>query len=163
MCIRDSTTSEDGENNSCTYVGLKQRSMAYSKYASSINYGARQYASLRSLLQSSDWAQATALLRTEDKTPPPGPVDAELKMVLLATALLTSPNFPGPSRELLVARYYVNEVHFCNQEVLAAVEEQNQSRALAAWEYGRDAWNSYFFAIDRQIVPKVGDKFAPIV
>jgi SAM-dependent MidA family methyltransferase len=73
--------------------------------------------------------------------------------------MLTSPNFPGPSRELLVARYYVNEIHYVNQQMLQDILKHNAQGALAAWEYGKDAWNSYFWTIDRQITPKVGDKF----
>lgn len=158
-----SCTTDGENNNSCTYVSLKQRSAAYNKYASSIAAGAQQFGTLQALLQSSSWSQAETLLRTPNAAPPPPPVDAELKMVLLATALLTSPNFPLPSTELLVARYYVNEVHFSHQEILAAIEERDQRRALAAWEYGKDAWNSYFASIDRQIVvEKVGDKFVGV-
>lgn len=76
--------------------------------------------------------------------------------------MLTSPNFPGPSRELLVARFYANEVRFAHREILAAVQERDASRALRAWEFGRDSWNSFFQVVARQIVPKVGDKFEAI-
>lgn len=78
-------------------------------------------------------------------------------------AMLTSPNFPGPSRELLVARYYANEVRFANREILAAVRERDAGRALQAWQFGKDSWNSYFQVVARQIVPKVGDPFEIIV
>jgi hypothetical protein len=89
-------------------------------------------------------------------------VDAELKMVLFATAVTTSPNFPGPSRELLVARFYVNEVRYAHERIAAALSDGDADTALAAWMFGRDSWNSYFTVVNRSVVPKVGDKFAPI-
>lgn len=175
-----SCATNDGQN-SCTYVSLKQRIPAYTKYASSISYGADQYrklglvlAKLPSSSSSSSsvgpdntsaaavWSEAASYLEREDKIYPPGIIDAELKMLLFATAMLTSPNFPGPSKELLVSRYYVNELHFANGETLTALYEHDAIRAQAAYAYGRDCWNSYYQTIDRQIVPKMGEKFVPI-
>jgi hypothetical protein len=166
------TTSESTGSNSCTYVSLGQRRAAYTKYASSIRYGADDYQTLGSILLSIQksslqpisilqpfWEEAASLLKPSQ---PSAPVDAELKMVLLATALLTSPNFPGPSRELLVARFYANEVRFAHREIYTAVQGQDIQRAVVAWEFGRDSWNSYFQAIARAIVPKVGNPFNAI-
>jgi hypothetical protein len=171
-----SCETNDGQN-SCTYVSLKQRIPAYTKYASSISYGADQYRKLGMVLAklpssssslsvggpyAAVWSEAASYLEREDKIYPPGIIDAELKMLLFATAMLTSPNFPGPSKELLISRYYVNELHFANGETLTALYEQDAIRAQAAYAYGRDCWNSYYQTIDRQIVPKVGEKFTPI-
>jgi hypothetical protein len=157
-----------GGTNSCTYVSLKQRIPAYSKYASSILYGAKEFQALGRILyddniQNYDWRNLAApYLVTEEKRYPPGPMDAELKLILLATALLTSPNFPGPSRELLVARFYANEVHFAHAEIVRALTANDRIRAQAAWEFGRDSWNSYFQVVNKAIVPKVGEPF-PII
>lgn len=169
-------TGTDGTN-SCTYVSLNQRIPAYTKYASSIQYGARDYSRLGAILkqlkdhdaaggdnkEGSLWRQAETFLRVDERTPPPAPVDAELKMILFATAMLTSPNFPGPGKELLVARFYVNELHHANQQCWQAVQARDAATALAAWEFGKDSWNSFLQTIDRQIVPKVGDKLDPVV
>jgi hypothetical protein len=78
-------------------------------------------------------------------------------------AMLTSPNFPGPSRELLVARFYANEVRHANREILYAARSRDLNRAAQAWTFGRDSWNSYFQVVARQIVPKVGEPFQSIV
>jgi hypothetical protein len=168
------TTSESTGTNSCTYVSLNQRRSAYSKYASSIAYGATEYDKLGSILQSIQksvpasqnsqqlWQNAEALLKQDESTPPPAVIDAELKMVLFATGMLTSPNFSGPSRELLVARFYANEVRFAHREILEAVRERNIDRAIGAWEFGRDSWNSYFQSVARSIVSKVGEAFVAI-
>jgi len=94
----------------------------------------------------------------------PSPIfDSTRKMVLLATALLTSPNYSGPPRDLFVARYYVNEVAFAASEMRDAIDSRDINRARDAWEYGKDSWNSYYAVVNRAIVPKVGDKFEPVV
>ena len=160
------SSSESG-GNSCTYVSLGQRTQAYGKYHFAIEDGAREFQKLGKVLratQASDsaWQEATPFFIRLERTPPPAIIDAELKMILLATALTTSPNFPGPSRELLVARFYANEAHFAAQEIEAAIETHDSMRALQAWEFGKDSWNSYFQVVNRSIVPKVGDKFQPI-
>jgi hypothetical protein len=173
-----SCETNDKDQNSCTYVSLKQRIPAYTKYGSSITYGADQYRKLGVVLAklpssssvggpdaaaaAAVWSEAASYLEREDKIYPPGIIDAELKMLLFATAMLTSPNFPGPSKELLISRYYINELHFANGETLTALYEHDTIRARAAYAYGRDCWNSYYQTIDRQIVPKVGEKFTPI-
>eukprot|EP00977_Amphora_coffeiformis_P026723 scaffold29365_cov153-Amphora_coffeaeformis.AAC.4 len=155
------TSSVDG-GNSCTYVSLKQRGPAYAKYGSTIAQGGKEYEALGKILRQSnpDWAQALGLIRADLGA---ATVDAELKMILLATALMTSPNFPIPSKELLVARYYANEIHYAQGKLRTAVEERNREDALQIWEFGKDGWNSYFTVVNRSITPKVGDKFELIV
>lgn len=130
-----SCTSADG-GNPCTYVSLKQRGPAYSKYASTIFQGAKEYQALGGILQQSEpsWDQAVPLIRADLGA---AAVDAELKLILLATALTTSPNFPVPSKELLVARFYANEVHYAQKALLAAVETRDQALALEAWKFGK--------------------------
>ncbi|GAX12745.1 hypothetical protein FisN_15Hh224 [Fistulifera solaris] len=167
-----SCTSNAVTGNSCTYVSLKQRAPAYSKYSFALSYGAKEYAKLGQLLQQrialsptdeTLWDEAREYLVTPMKSIPPAIIDAELKGVLFATAMTTSPNFPGPTRELLVARFYMNEAHYASQQMLAAVEKRDIVRAIQAWEFGKDSWNSYFQIVNRSIVPKVGEKFEQIV
>lgn len=83
-------------------------------------------------------------------------------MVLLSTALLSSPNYTGPPFELLIARYYINEVAFSMREITDALKSGDVERAAAAWEFGADSWNSYFTIVNNAIVPKVGEKFVMI-
>lgn len=80
-------------------------------------------------------------------------------MVLLSTSLLTSPNYTGPPFELLIARYYINEVGFALREIADALRVNDMDRARGAWEFGADSWNSYFTIVNNAIVPKVGEKF----
>jgi hypothetical protein len=165
-----------GGGNPCTYISLKQRAPAYSKYASSILAGSQEYQALGGHLQNlrriakgidsssieTSWQEAASYVVTEEHSPPPPIVDAELKMILFATAMTTSPNFPGPSRELLVSRFYVNEAHYAHIAIKLAILSRDLDAALQAWQFGRDSWNSYFQAVSRSIVPKVGERFAPI-
>jgi hypothetical protein len=171
-------TSADGSStNSCTYVPLRQRIPAYSKYAYNIALGAKEYQQVGDLLRkqlqlqqsggdsnlSSSWQMETLSYLQSSSSSPPPTKDSLLKMVLLASGLLTSPNFSGPNRELLVARFYVNEVRFALAELIDALQQSDLTRAIQAWEFGRDHWNSYFVIVNRHIVPKVGETFERIV
>jgi hypothetical protein len=161
-----------GATNSCTYVSLKQRIPAYTKYGFAISDGAREYKKLGLLLEqvvatNNDdggiWQEAAPFLVYEERTIPPAIIDAELKMILFATAMLTSPNFPTPGRELLVARFYVNELHFANQEIAMAIHTRDSQRAIEAWKFGRDSWNSYFKVVNKAITAKVGEPLVKII
>ena len=163
------TTAEGGGSNSCTYVSLKQRIPAYSKYAFNIGLGAKEYQSLGKLLKDAAksnnekaWNDAAYYVTQVPSTPPPPTIDALLKMVLFASAMLTSPNYSGPTREILVARFYINEIGFAIKEMRAAIEERDAVRALDAWTFGKDNWNSYYQVVNPKVTVKVGDKFEPI-
>jgi len=158
-------TSQDngGGSNSCTYVSLKQRIPTYSKYGFIIALGAKEYSLIGNLLKKGDFKGAVPYLLTGPQQPPPPSVDALLKMVLFASGMLTSPNYSGPSKRLLVARFYANEVGFAIEEIKDAIDAQDQQRAIAAWEFGKDSWNSYFQIVNDSISVKVGDKFEPIL
>jgi hypothetical protein len=152
----------NGGSNSCTYVSLKQRIPTYSKYGFIIALGAKEYSMLGNSLRNGDWKGAVPYLMTKPEQPPPPPVDALLKMVLFASGMLTSPNYSGPSKRLLIARFYANEKGFAIQEIKDAIDAGDQQRAIAAWEFGKDSWNSYFQIVNDSISVKVGDKFVPI-
>lgn len=160
------TTEGGAASNSCTYVSLKQRIPAYSKYAYGIGMGAKEFQLLGKSLQEASrtngdkaWQTAATYVTTLPSTPPPPPVDALLKMVLFASQMLTAPTYSGPSRELLVARFYANETSFALKEIAAAIEAKDAQRALLAWDFGKDSWNSYYQVVNGKISPKVGDKF----
>ncbi|KAL7535494.1 hypothetical protein ACHAXR_007951 [Thalassiosira sp. AJA248-18] len=155
-------TKSDSTGNSCTYVSLKQRIPAYSKYAFSIDLGAREFEKLGKILRSSNpnWNEAAKFVDSGFESNMPAPsVDALLKMALFATQVLTSPNFSGPNREFLVSRYYINEVAFATKELAKAIDERDTATALGLWEFGKDSWNSYLSIVNRSISPKVGEKF----
>uniref|UniRef100_A0A7S2HEF0 Uncharacterized protein n=1 Tax=Helicotheca tamesis TaxID=374047 RepID=A0A7S2HEF0_9STRA len=158
----------DNTSNSCTYVPLKLRSAGYSKYAFLISLASREYQTLGKILEkekdSIAWDEAASLVDQGGSGQVPSAVcDAIRKMVLLATALLTSPNYSGPNIDLFVARYYVNEVAYAASQVKNAIEARDVATARDAWEYGKDSWNSYYVVVNRAIVPKVGEQFESIM
>ena len=156
------TSQENGGSNSCTYVSLKQRIPTYSKYGFAISLGAKEYSMLGNSLRRGDWNGATSYLMQDPQQSSPPSVDALLKMVLFASGMLTSPNYSGPSKRLLVARFYANEVGFAIEEIKEAIDARDQQRAIAAWDFGRDSWNSWIQIVNDSISVKVGDKFVPI-
>mmetsp|Transcript_26313 Transcript_26313/g.39856 ORF Transcript_26313/g.39856 Transcript_26313/m.39856 type:complete len:265 (+) Transcript_26313:63-857(+) len=156
------TCDSSGGTNSCTYVPLKQRIPAYSKYAFLISVGAKDFSKIGKALSSLDWEVAESLLSDSESGMPSAITDSLLKMVLFASSMLTTPNYSGPSRELLVARFYANEVGFAVKELKHAVDARNLDRAMAAWVFGKDSWNSYFTLVNKQISEKVGDKFEAV-
>ena len=61
-----------------------------------------------------------------------------------------------------MARFYVNEAHFATKEVAKAINEKDASRALEAWKFGKDSWNSFLNIVNPSIAPKVGEPIPPI-
>jgi len=156
------TCTESAAGNSCTYVALSQRIPTYSKYAFNVRLGASDFGKLGEILNSGsniDWAIANSFLSDSTSGMPSPICDSLLKSLLMAGGLLTSPNYSGPPKELLVARFYINEVAFSVNELREAIAVRDETRAKMAWEFGRDSWNSYFAVVNKNISPKVGDKF----
>jgi len=174
------TQSGDGAtSNSCTYVSLKQRIPTYSKYGFTIALGAKEYTQLGKVLKeavdvsssssspslpASLWNTASSYVFTPDdgssqQQLPPPTIDALVKMVLFASGMLTSPNFSGPNKRLLVARYYANETSYAVREIQNAIQLKDPRRAYEAWLYGKDSFNSWIECVNDSISSKVGDKF----
>ena len=155
-------TKSEVTGNSCVYVSLKQRIPAYGKYFFSIDNGVKEYSQLGKILRSTNpnWNEAAKLVDPGLDTRMPSPaVDSLLKMALFATQMLTSPNFTGPNRELLVSRYYINECAFALEGLAKSIDERDTATSLALWEFGKDSFNSYLSILNRSITPKIGDKF----
>lgn len=138
---------------SCSYVGLKQRYEGYKK--------GRYAVELASKALDGDLREAAA-----------GEIDfpdecadkfekALRRCSLLSNALLISENY-GTSNEALVARFYLNEAFYGSKTLAAACKQADLAAAAQAWALCRDSWNSFLVLVNRAIVPKVGDKF-PLV
>ena len=158
-------TKSEATGNSCVYVSLKQRIPAYGKYFFSIDNGIKEYSQLGKILRSPNpnWNEAAKLVDPGLDTRMPSPaVDSLLKMALFATQMLTSPNFTGPNRELLVSRYYINECAFALKGLEKSIDERDVATSLGLWEFGKDSFNSYLSILNRSISPKVGDKIEPV-
>jgi len=76
-------------------------------------------------------------------------------MGLMANGFLASEN-TGTTNELLLARWYINEIFLDINDIKNA---DSKSSALAAHAAAKRALNSYISLMNRVITSKVGDKF----
>jgi hypothetical protein len=145
--------------NSCTYVPIAQRYQAYAKYEPRLSRGLREYQrTILGAIRASDFdalAQATA--RGSGSDLPAPAVDALLKAALLASQLLVSPNNVREKKQCSLALFYVNEASYALDLLAVAAAHRDANAAAAAWQFGRDSWNSYLAVVNPSIVPKVGD------
>jgi hypothetical protein len=74
---------------------------------------------------------------------------------LLANGFLGSEN-TGTTNELLLARWYINEVYLRIGDIQNAASE---AEAMNAYNAAIKAFNSYFSMLNRVINSKVGNKF----
>ena len=67
-------------------------------------------------------------------------------------------------REILVARYYINEFHYATERIaeLLGADEIDWTAAADLWRLGADSYNSFFVCVNKAIVPKVGEKFLAV-
>ena len=150
-------------DNSCTYVPIQQRYSAYTKYELRLSRGLRIFSELKGAIERRDWtAVAAGVYRGEAGTPPSPAVDALLKAGLLASQLLVSPNNLREKKESSLAIFYVNEASYALELLGSAASKADAPAALAAWDFGRDSWNSYLAVVNPSIVPKVGEPFGLI-
>mmetsp|Transcript_7284 Transcript_7284/g.10430 ORF Transcript_7284/g.10430 Transcript_7284/m.10430 type:complete len:283 (+) Transcript_7284:90-938(+) len=126
------------------YDGLK-------KYGTRVNAGAQFINNLGEAIRSVTDGNF------KDVIPDPlsAPEYALRPMGLLANSFLASEN-TGTTNELLLARWYINEMLLQVGDIKAAKSEQD---ALKSYSAAKKAVNSYFAMLNRVITPKVGDKF----
>jgi hypothetical protein len=73
----------------------------------------------------------------------------------MANGFLASEN-TGTTNELLLSRYYINEMYLDISDMRNAVSQPEKE---AAWKRAKQACNSYLGLMNRVITQKVGDKF----
>ena len=83
------------------------------------------------------------------------PIYALRPLGLLANGFLGSEN-TGTTNELLLARWYINEVYLRIGDIQNAASE---AEAMNAYNAAIKAFNSYFSMLNRVINSKVGNKF----
>eukprot|EP00283_Hemiselmis_rufescens_P018640 CAMPEP_0173457010 /NCGR_PEP_ID=MMETSP1357-20121228/57000_1 /TAXON_ID=77926 /ORGANISM="Hemiselmis rufescens, Strain PCC563" /LENGTH=269 /DNA_ID=CAMNT_0014424277 /DNA_START=102 /DNA_END=911 /DNA_ORIENTATION=+ len=136
LCVEDS----------CGYVGLKQRYEGYKKYKAAITEVSTAVAAISGGASNAEVGSEEALGKNLRRA------------ILFANTQLISENY-GTGNEALVSRFYVNEAYYALGECFSAKDE---AKRQAAADLLRDSWNSYLTVVNRAIVPKVGDKFALI-
>ena len=78
---------------------------------------------------------------------------------LLANSFLASEN-TGTTNELMLARWYINEMYLRIGDYRGALQKGDQKDAEACYGYLTKAMNSYLTLINRSISSKVGDQFS---
>lgn len=79
---------------------------------------------------------------------------------LLANSFLASEN-TGTTNELMLARWYINEMGLRIDDYKRALEQHgNEKEANACYAYLKKAMNSYLTLINRSISSKVGEQFS---
>jgi hypothetical protein len=77
---------------------------------------------------------------------------------LLANSFLASEN-TGVSNELMLARWYINEIYLRIGDLRTALEKGDTKEASVCKACLKKAMNSYLTLLNRQVTSKVGDKF----
>lgn len=77
---------------------------------------------------------------------------------LLANSFLASEN-TGMTNELMLQRWYINEMYLRIGDYRNALEKGDAKEAKVSYECLGKAMNSYLSLLNRQITSKVGDKF----
>lgn len=125
------------------FVRIQTRYDAYNKYAPKVKLGLSAFEDLRKALAARDSdAAADANTVVLKSLRPAG---------LLANNLLVSESV---NSDVLLARYYVNEVYFRLTDI------QQQQSPASVLEAALPYFNSYLICVNRAIPPKVGEKFA---
>jgi len=79
-------------------------------------------------------------------------------MGLLANQFLASEN-TGTTNELLLARWYINEMYLLIGDVKTSLEAKDPKSAEASYQSLIKAVNSFLGLLNRVVTDKVGDKF----
>lgn len=126
------------------FAPSQQRYDTLKKYGDRIQKGLAMIASLDSY-------------SVENDIPDPTTLDVyQLRpMGLLANGFLASEN-TGTTNELLLARYYINEMYLDIQDLRNASSKKEKT---TAWVNAKKACNSYLGLMNRVITAKVGNKF----
>lgn len=78
---------------------------------------------------------------------------------LLANSFFASEN-TGTTNELMLARWYINEMYLRIRDYKSALDKGDEKEAKACYVYLNKAMNSYLTLINRSISSKVGEQFS---
>lgn len=131
---------------SMPFVLSQQRYDALKKYGDRVKSGTQAVNALEGDIKAGNYASVT---NGDD------PKYALRPLGLLANGFLASEN-TGTTNELLLARWYINEVYLRLSDISRA---SNEKDALVAHSAAKSAINSYFAMLNRVITSKVGNKF----
>ena len=127
------------------FTPSQQRYDTMKKYRERVLKGVAQLASIAEKIESNEYSSILDGSAPEYYIRPMG---------LMANGFLASEN-TGTTNELLLARWYINEISLDIDDVKNA---KSKHEAVAAFTAAKKAANSYLSLINRVITPKVGDK-----
>lgn len=128
------------------FVLSQQRYDTLKKYGSRVKAGAEVLVSLEEDIKNGNFANIA---------PADDPKYALRPLGLMANGFLASEN-TGTTNELLLARWYINEIYLRISDMKNAT---NKDEALIAYSAAKKSLNSYLSMINRVITSKVGNKF----
>lgn len=128
------------------FVLSQQRYDSMKKYGERVRSGAEALNKLDAVIKEGNFSKIAGC---DD------PTFALRPLGLLANGFLASEN-SGTTNELLLARWYINEMYLRIGDIQSAPSELE---ALKAHDAAKKAMNSYFSMLNRVITPKVGNKF----
>ncbi len=132
------------------FTPSQQRYDAMKKYRERVQRGVDLIASLGEVIAKGDYATISDSTAPEYSIRPMG---------LLANNFLASEN-TGTTNELLLARWYINEINLDIDDIKNASSKVEAAKAHRA---AMNALNSFLGMLNRVITPKVGDKFDLVV
>ncbi|KAL7506627.1 hypothetical protein ACHAXN_003878 [Cyclotella atomus] len=134
---------------SMPFAPSQQRYDALKKYGSRIKIAADEIVKIGSAESSADIPDAT------------DPVYQLRAFGLLANSFLATEN-TGTTNELMLARWYINEIYLRIGDTKSALEKGDAKEAKACYGYTKKSLNSYLTLLNRVITSKVGDPFGYI-
>lgn len=128
------------------FVLSQQRYDTLKKYGSRVKAGAEALVALEADINNGNFASIA---------PADDPKYALRPLGLMANGFMASEN-TGTTNELLLARWYINEIYLRISDMKNAT---SKDEALIAYNAAKKSMNSYLSMINRVITSKVGNKF----
>ena len=128
------------------FVLSQQRYEALKKYGSRVKSAVDEIVAIGNAASPADIPDAT------------DPVYQLRALGLLANSFLASEN-TGTTNELMLSRWYINEVYLRIGDTKSALEKGDANEAKLCYSYVKKAMNSFLTMMNRQITTKVGDPF----
>lgn len=131
------------------FVPSQQRYEALKKYGDRIRSASEEILKIGSATTAADIPEATDAIY-------------QLRALgLLANSFLASEN-TGTTNELMLARWYINEVYLRIGDMRSALEKGEVNEAKSCFGFIKKAMNSYLTLMNRVVTSKVGDQFSYI-
>jgi len=127
--------------------------LSQQRYDALKKYGTRVTTAMETFTQIGSASSASDVPQHDD------PVYQLRALGLLANSFLASEN-TGMTNELMLERWYINEMYLRIGDYRSALEKGDAKEAKVSYGCLGKAMNSYLSLLNRQITSKVGDKYS---